>query len=72
VLLMAMGFDILSMNATNLQRVKAMIRDITLGQAQRLLEHALQQEDSEAVETLLEEALQGLGVSRLLQAAREG
>lgn len=72
VLLMAMGFDILSMNATNLQRVKAMLRDITLGQAKALLGRVLQQEDAEAVEALLEQELRGLGVDRLLQVAREG
>ncbi len=72
VLLMAMGFDILSMNATNLQRVKAMLRDITLVQAKALLGRVLQQEDAEAVEALLEQELRGLGVDRLLQVAREG
>jgi phosphotransferase system, enzyme I, PtsP len=72
VLLMAMGFNVLSMNATNLLKVKAMIRDISLQQAQTLLQQALTQEDTAAVTRLLELTLQGLGASRILQAVREG
>ena len=42
VLLMAMGFEILSMNATNLLKVKSVIRNLTLDQAVRLLDKALE------------------------------
>ena len=72
VLLMAMGFDILSMNATNLLKVKAMIRDITLAQAKALLVQALQQEDTEAVVSLLDRELHGVGLDRLRREVREG
>jgi phosphotransferase system, enzyme I, PtsP len=72
VLLMAMGFNILSMNATNLLKVKAMIRDLSLVQAQDLLQQALVQEDTDAVTRLLELTLQGRGAGRILQAVREG
>ena len=71
VLLMAMGFNILSMNATNLLKVKSMIRDITLTQAQDLLSYALQQEDADSVKNLLENALHGVGTGRLLREVRE-
>ena len=70
VLLMAMGFNILSMNATNLLKVKSMIRDITLTQAKDLLNYALQQEDTESVKNLLENALHGAGTGRMLRAVR--
>jgi phosphotransferase system enzyme I (PtsP) len=72
VLLMAMGFHILSMNATNLLKVKSMIRDISMAQAQDLLQRALLQEDTEAVKTMLERELHEAGVGRLLRAVREG
>ncbi len=72
VLLMAMGFDILSMNATNLLKVKAMIRDISLVQAKALLQQALQQEDTEAVVSLLDRELLGAGLGRIRREVREG
>ncbi len=71
VLLMAMGFDVLSMNATNLLKVKSMIRDITLVQAKELLQSALQQEDAESIRSLLDAALHGAGASRILREVRE-
>ena len=72
VLLMAMGFDILSMNATNLLKVKSMIRDITLEQAKALLAQVLEQEDTDTVLRLLGDALSDTGAGRILRAVREG
>ncbi|MES2605723.1 MAG: phosphoenolpyruvate--protein phosphotransferase [Pseudomonadota bacterium] len=72
VLLMAMGFHILSMNATNLLKVKSMIRDISLEQAKDLLQRALMQEDTEAVKSMMERELNEAGVGRILRAVREG
>lgn len=69
VLLMAMGFNILSMNATNLLKVKSMIRDLSLRQARDLLEQALEQENTEGVKLLLERELHSAGTGRL-RAAR--
>lgn len=65
VLLMAMGYDVLSMNATNLPKVKKAIRSITLAQAEELLEEVVAQEDAEAVNRCLERTL-GSGLTRLL------
>lgn len=65
VLLMAMGYDVLSMNATNLPKVKKVIRNITLARAEELLEDVLAQEDAEAVNRCLESSL-GSGLTRLL------
>lgn len=39
VLLMAMGFDSLSMNATNLPKVKWLLRQISMSKARELLAH---------------------------------
>ncbi|MCP5972792.1 phosphoenolpyruvate-protein phosphotransferase PtsP, partial [Klebsiella pneumoniae] len=41
VLLLAMGCDVLSMNATNVPRVKWLLRQIRLSDAQALLNEAL-------------------------------
>ncbi|WP_439134623.1 phosphoenolpyruvate--protein phosphotransferase [Pseudomaricurvus sp.] len=65
VLLMAMGYDVLSMNATNLPKVKKVIRSITLEQAEELLDEVMAQDDAESVNRCLERGL-GSGLTRLL------
>lgn len=65
VLLMAMGYDVLSMNATNLPKVKKVIRSITLEQAEDLLDEVMSQDDAESVNRCLERGL-GSGLTRLL------
>lgn len=65
MLLLAMGYDILSMNATNLPRVKSAIRSISLASAQELLAHAMQMDSSVKVRKLLEQALDDAGIARL-------
>ncbi|MDC0598902.1 phosphoenolpyruvate--protein phosphotransferase [Gammaproteobacteria bacterium] len=70
VLLMAMGYKMLSMNATTLLKVKSVIRNVTLSQAQALLEKVLQEEDSEAVKALVDFELYNAGVERLLRSSR--
>ncbi|MEM6484720.1 MAG: putative PEP-binding protein, partial [Pseudomonadota bacterium] len=49
VLLVAMGYDVLSMNATSLPRVKQAIRSLTATQAQQLLKQVESLESSDAV-----------------------
>tara|TARA_B100000446_G_scaffold69292_1_gene65825 strand:- start:20723 stop:22996 length:2274 start_codon:yes stop_codon:yes gene_type:complete len=74
VLLMAMGYDVLSMNATNLPKVKKVIRNITLEQAEELLDEVMSQEDSESVNRCLERGLEKGGFTRLFgvpQAERD-
>lgn len=67
VLLLAMGYDILSMNATSLLRVKSMLRAISHSFAEQLLEQALSMENSHQVRDLLEQALVEAGMGRLLR-----
>ncbi|BFM13982.1 phosphoenolpyruvate--protein phosphotransferase [Maricurvus nonylphenolicus] len=67
ILLMAMGFDVLSMNATNLPKVKSVIRGITLEQAENLLDEVMLLPDAESVTRTLEKALQDAGVTGLLR-----
>ncbi len=70
VLLMAMGYDVLSMNATNLPKVKKVIRNITLEQAEELLDEVMSQEDTESVNRCLERGLEKVGFTRLLGMPR--
>src|SRR5690606_12481996 len=57
ILLMAMGFDILSMNATNLPKVKSALRAIPLGKAKELLARAMTMEKSSMVREMMESTL---------------
>jgi phosphotransferase system enzyme I (PtsP) len=70
ILLMAMGYKVLSMNITALGRVKSVIRNITFEQARLLLAKALETEDSKAVKSMIDMELYNAGVERLLRSAR--
>jgi phosphotransferase system enzyme I (PtsP) len=70
VLLMAMGYDVLSMNATSLLKVKSVVRNVTYQQARDLLDKVLTEEDTEAVKALVDIELYNAGVDRLLRTSR--
>lgn len=70
VLLMAMGYDVLSMNATNLPKVKKVIRGITLARAESILDEVMTQENAEDVTRCLERMLEESGNPRLLGMGR--
>ncbi len=70
ILLMAMGYKVLSMNINALSRVKSVIRNISFQQAEELLYRALQAEDSETVKSMIDMELYNAGVERLLRTAR--
>ncbi|ODS24825.1 phosphoenolpyruvate--protein phosphotransferase [Candidatus Endobugula sertula] len=62
ILLMAMGYDVLSMNSTNLPRVKSVIRAITLDQAERLLTSVMKLADATIINQYVERTIRRLGV----------
>ena len=70
VLLMAMGFDILSMNAATLLKVKSVIRNVSLGAAQDLLEQVMQMDDAQMIRSAVDMTLYDSGVDRLLRSSR--
>ena len=70
VLLMAMGFDILSMNAATLLKVKSVIRSVSLGAAQDLLEQVMQMDDAQMIRSAVDMTLYDSGVDRLLRSSR--
>lgn len=67
ILLVAMGYDVLSMNATNLPKVKAVIRSISYQQAGEILEEAMSLESSAQIQEMLENKLNEAGVKRVLR-----
>jgi len=61
ILLIAMGYDVLSMNAVSLPRVKSVLRSISLEWAQDLLRRLLLLDNAEVVKSTLELALKEVG-----------
>lgn len=65
LLLMAMGYDVLSMNATNLPRIKSVIRKVTLEQARELHRQVKQMDDADKIQQVLFDALAQWGLAQL-------
>lgn len=65
LLLMAMGYDVLSMNANNLPRIKSAIRAVSLAGAQSLLGQVLRMDDAEQIHHHLRRTLKQLGLGQL-------
>ena len=70
ILLMAMGYDVLSMNAASLLKVKSVLRNITLEVAEELLENVMQLDDTQLIRSAVDLALYNAGVDRLLRSSR--
>lgn len=71
VLLMAMGFDGLSMNATNLPKVKWLLRQISMGKAQELLNQVMSIDNPQVIHSTLQLALRNLGLGRMINPASD-
>ncbi|CEG59493.1 phosphoenolpyruvate--protein phosphotransferase [Legionella micdadei] len=70
MLLLAMGFDTLSMNSTSLPRVKWVIRNITLAHARKVLADVLELEHPAEIRLHLQRALEEEGLGTLVRAGR--
>lgn len=70
VLLMAMGYDLLSMNTTNLLKVKSIIRGIDKKWAEDLLTTVLKQENSKIISSTVDLALEKQGFGRIVRPER--
>jgi phosphotransferase system, enzyme I, PtsP len=66
VLLLAMGFDVLSMSATNLPKVKSVIRSVSMSQAKTLLSEVMRMSNGDAIHRYVNQYLREAGVMRLL------
>lgn len=67
MLLMAMGYDVLSMNATHLLKVKSVIRGVTVDRAKKLLEEVMVLTDVESINQCIEESMHSAGLTRMLK-----
>jgi len=66
VLLLAMGYDVLSMNATNLPKVKWVLRNIKRSDARRMLARVLRMETAEEIQIYMSNQLVKAGLGRLV------
>ena len=71
VLLMAMGFDSLSMNATNLPKVKWLLRQISMARAKELLAQVMTIDSPQVIHSTLALALSNLGLGRMINPASD-
>lgn len=69
VLLLAMGFDSLSMNATNLPKVKWLLRQISHTQARTLLDEVMRIDNAHVIYSILNLTLRKLGLDRVINPA---
>lgn len=72
VLLMAMGYDMLSMNATNLPKVKSILRGITRDWAEKLLSQVMQIESAEIISSMIHLSLEKEGFGRIIGPGGRG
>lgn len=70
LLLIAMGFDSLSMNAASIARMKWVIRQFTLKKASKLLQEVLGMESAVMIRCHMELALEQAGLSGLIRAGK--
>lgn len=70
ILLMAMGFDALSMNAASLLRIKWVIRSFTLDMARQLLQEVLTLPHPHLIRKRLKEALEEYGLGSLIHGIK--
>ena len=66
VLLMAMGYHVLSMNATHLPKVKWVIRNIKRTDARRMLAKVLRMDTAYEIEMFMFEQLRSQGLGKVL------
>jgi phosphotransferase system enzyme I (PtsP) len=71
ILLAAMGADVLSMNASNLLKVKAAIREIKITFARKLLSEVLAMDNAEVIAAYVDLQLEKAGLGYLLSHRRQ-
>ena len=68
ILLIAMGFDTLSMNARSLPRVKWVVRNLVMEHAKQLLDEVIKMDDPKEIRLHLEVVIEELGLGALIRA----
>ncbi len=70
IALLGMGFDMLSMNATNLPKIKWVIRNFTIERAKLILKECLLMDNAPDVRLKLESVLEEAGLGGLVRAGK--
>lgn len=70
ILLLAMGFDSISVNSTSLPRTKWVVRNIGLAKARKLLSEVLEMDNAPLIRFHLEKALDDAGLGGLIRAGK--
>jgi phosphotransferase system enzyme I (PtsP) len=70
LLLLAMGFDALSMNSASLLRIKWVIRNFSLTQSRQILADVLALENPDEIRLYMQEILQNQGLGGLIRAGK--
>src|SRR3990167_5756554 len=70
ILLIAMGYDSLSMNASSLPKIKWVVRNLSMRYAKKLLNEIFKLKHSSDIKKYMEEALHGEGLSELTRIGR--
>ena len=70
ILLLAMGFDTLSMNSASLPRIKWIIRNTSIASARKMLSDVLEFEHPTDIRLYLQKALEDEGLGSLIRAGK--
>lgn len=70
ILLIAMGFDNLSMNSFSLPRIKWVIRNLTIASARKILAEVLELEHAAEIKLYLQKTLEEEGLGGLIRAGK--
>ncbi len=67
ILLTAMGYDVLSMNSTNLLMVKLAIRTFDLAKAKRILNKVLKMDDAKEIKSYVDGQMRKAGLGKIIR-----
>ncbi len=70
ILLMAMGYDVLSMSSTSLPKVKAVIRNLSLSQSQDMLNEVMSLSHAETVVQTMTRLMREANIERLIRPSK--
>ncbi len=72
ILLLAMGYEVLSMNATNLPKIKWALRNVSTRWAKGLLDEVMTMDDAYVIQSCIELAMRKAGLSKVMVGTRAG
>ena len=67
ILLTAMGYDVLSMNSTNLLMVKLAIRSFDMAKAKRILNRVLKMDDAKEIKSYVDGKMRKAGLGKIIR-----